>query len=61
MSASQVLQLMATVIPQMTCITFAGDAFDETGAFKDPKAGGTLAKQARKLVEAAGRVTPAAD
>ena len=55
---SLVLQLMATVIPQMTSITFAAEAFAEDGLLKDPKAAGTLRKQAGRLIEAAKRVEP---
>lgn len=57
---SLVLQLMATVIPQQTAITFAGDAFDEDGGLKDPRSAGSLRKQAEKLVAAARRAEPAA-
>jgi len=58
---SLVLQLMATVIPQQTAITFAGDAFAEDGSFKDPKSAGSLKKQAEKLVAAARRMEPASE
>ena len=57
---SLVLQLMATVIPQQTAITFAGDAFDEDGGLKDPRSAGSLRKQAEKLVAVARRAEPAA-
>lgn len=58
---SLVLQLMATVIPQQTAITFAGDAFDDAGQFKDTRSAQSLAKQAEKLVVAARRVEPATE
>lgn len=58
---SLVLQLLATVLPHMTSITFAAEAFAEDGSLKDPKAHANLRKVTGKLVEAARRVEPFTD
>jgi len=55
---SLVLQLSATVLPQMVSIAAAHEAFDETGALKDARSAATLDKVARKLVAEAQRVEP---
>lgn len=55
---SLVLQLMATVLPQMVSIPAAHEAFAEDGSLQDARTVGALAKLAEKLVEEAGRVEP---
>jgi NAD(P)H-dependent FMN reductase len=55
---SLVLQLGATVIPQMVSVSRAHEAFEEDGALKDERSAGFLRVLSEKLVTLAAAVKP---